>query len=64
MAWLPAGNKAGLLAGNFMTNTVGSSEFTMPEYITSRLTCVALPLLYSWVTANCKLTIYAFVITF
>jgi hypothetical protein len=36
MAWLPAGNKAGLLAGNFMTNTVGST----------------LPLLYSWITAN------------
>jgi MFS family permease len=36
MAWLPADNKAGLLAGNYLTNTVGSS----------------LPLLYSWITAN------------
>lgn len=36
MAWLPAGNRAGLLAGNYLTNTVGSS----------------LPLLYSWITAN------------
>ena len=36
MAWLPADNKAGLLAGNYMTNTVGAS----------------LPLLYSWITAN------------
>lgn len=36
MAWLPADNKAGLLAGNYMTSTVGAS----------------LPLLYSWITAN------------
>jgi hypothetical protein len=36
MAWLPADNKAGLLAGNYITNTVGAS----------------LPLLYSWITAN------------
>jgi MFS family permease len=36
MAWLPADNKAGLLAGNYLTFTVGSS----------------LPLLYSWITAN------------
>ena len=38
MAWLPAGNKAGLLIGNYLTNTVGA----------------ALPLNYSWVSANCK----------
>lgn len=36
LAWLPASNKAGLLVGNYMTNTVGAS----------------LPLLYSWITAN------------
>ncbi|ETN42385.1 uncharacterized protein HMPREF1541_01539 [Cyphellophora europaea CBS 101466] len=36
MAWLPADNNAGLLAGNYMTSTVGAS----------------LPLLYSWITAN------------
>lgn len=36
MAWLPADNQSGLLAGNYLTNTVGSS----------------LPLLYSWITAN------------
>ncbi|KAJ9637381.1 hypothetical protein H2204_004805 [Knufia peltigerae] len=36
MAWLPADNKPGLLAGNFLTNTVGAS----------------LPLMYSWITAN------------
>ncbi|KAK5051549.1 hypothetical protein LTR84_003201 [Exophiala bonariae] len=36
MAWLPPDNKPGLLAGNFMTNTVGST----------------LPMLYSWITAN------------
>lgn len=36
MAWLPADNKAGLLAGNYLTNTVGAT----------------LPLLYSWITAN------------
>ena len=38
MAWLPADNKAGLLVGNYLTNTVGAS----------------LPLLYSWIGANCK----------
>ena len=54
MAWLPADNKAGLLTGNFLTNTVGSSKLAMPIPITIKLTCVALPLLYSWVTANCK----------
>lgn len=36
MAWLPQDNKAGLLTGNYLTATVGSS----------------LPLLYSWITAN------------
>ncbi|OAG42372.1 hypothetical protein AYO21_03248 [Fonsecaea monophora] len=36
MAWLPPENKGGLLAGNFMTNTVGAT----------------LPLLYSWITSN------------
>lgn len=36
MAWLPADNKAGLLAGNFLTNTVGST----------------MPLFYSWSSAN------------
>jgi len=36
MAWLPADRKAGLLVGNYMTNTCGAS----------------LPLLYSWITAN------------
>ena len=54
MAWLPADNKAGLLAGNFLTNTVGSSKLTTPVPPTITLTFVALPLLYSWVTANCK----------
>ena len=54
MAWLPAGNKAGLLAGNFMTNTVGSSELATPIPTFIMLTCIALPLLYSWITANCK----------
>lgn len=38
MAWLPADNKSGLLAGVFLINTVGST----------------LPLLYSWVAANCE----------
>jgi hypothetical protein len=38
MAWLPANNKAGLLAGSFLTTTVGSS----------------LPLMYSWASGNCK----------
>ncbi|KAI1621236.1 major facilitator superfamily domain-containing protein [Exophiala viscosa] len=45
MAWLPANNKSGLLAGINLINTVGSNasanEFSL-----------ALPLLYSWVTAN------------
>ncbi|KAF2102537.1 MFS general substrate transporter [Rhizodiscina lignyota] len=36
MAWLPAGDKAGLLAGSFLINTVGAS----------------LPLLYSWSSGN------------
>ena len=36
MAWLPADNKAGLLAGNFLTNTVGAS----------------MPLFYSWAAGN------------
>ncbi|OQV09244.1 hypothetical protein CLAIMM_13385 [Cladophialophora immunda] len=36
MAWLPPTNKGGLLAGNFLTNTVGAT----------------LPLLYSWITSN------------
>ncbi|EXJ59209.1 hypothetical protein A1O7_06641 [Cladophialophora yegresii CBS 114405] len=36
MAWLPADQKAGLLAGNYLTNTVGAT----------------LPLLYSWITSN------------
>ncbi|KAJ5602277.1 hypothetical protein N7510_011811 [Penicillium lagena] len=36
MAWLPATNKAGLLVGNFLTNTVGST----------------MPMIYSWITAN------------
>jgi hypothetical protein len=40
MAWLPSDNKSGLLAGNYLTNTVGAS----------------LPLLYSWVGANCRLS--------
>jgi hypothetical protein len=26
MAWLPESNRAGLLAGNFLTNTVGGSK--------------------------------------
>jgi hypothetical protein len=30
VAWLPTDNKAGLLAGNFLTNTVGSSERILP----------------------------------
>jgi MFS family permease len=54
MAWLPAGNKGGLLTGNFLTNTVGSSELATPKLTPIKLTCVALPLLYSWITANCK----------
>jgi hypothetical protein len=37
MAWLPPDNKAGLLTGNYLTNTVGAS----------------LPLMYSWIGANC-----------
>lgn len=36
MAFLPAGNKAGKLIGNYLTNAIGS----------------ILPLLYSWVAAN------------
>ncbi|KIX95322.1 uncharacterized protein Z520_08839 [Fonsecaea multimorphosa CBS 102226] len=36
MAWLPPTDKGGLLAGNFMTNSVGAT----------------LPLLYSWITSN------------
>ncbi|KAK4950414.1 hypothetical protein LTR10_011395 [Elasticomyces elasticus] len=36
MAWLPPDNKAGLLVGNYLTNTVGST----------------LPLMYSWIGAN------------
>lgn len=36
MAWLPADNKSGLLAGSFLINTVGAS----------------LPLLYSWASGN------------
>lgn len=36
MAWLSATDKAGLLAGNYLTFTVGSS----------------LPLIYSWISAN------------
>ncbi|KAK5154397.1 hypothetical protein LTS14_006532 [Recurvomyces mirabilis] len=36
MAWLPPDNKAGLLIGNYLTNTVGAS----------------LPLMYSWIGAN------------
>ncbi|KAK5679081.1 hypothetical protein LTS10_008738 [Elasticomyces elasticus] len=36
MAFLPAGNKAGKLIGNYLTNAIGST----------------LPLLYSWVAAN------------
>lgn len=36
MAWLPPDNKAGLLAGNFLTNTVGAS----------------MPLFYSWAAGN------------
>ena len=58
MAWLPADNKGGLLTGNFLTNTVGSSKLAIPEPTTITLTCVALPLLYSWITANCKSEIH------
>lgn len=36
MAWLPADRKVGLLIGNYLTKTCGA----------------ALPLLYSWITAN------------
>jgi hypothetical protein len=59
MAWLPADNKAGLLAGNFLTNTVGASKsWTLKRIVHKVLvltSCLkALPLLYSWITSNCK----------
>lgn len=59
MAWLPADNRPGLLAGNFMTNTVGASKYFLFQH--SRLAFAkdfgtALPLLYSWITSNCKYT--------
>ena len=38
VAWLPTDNKAGLLAGNFLTNTVGSSERILPYLWRGRLT--------------------------
>lgn len=38
MAFLPAGNKAGLLAGNFLTYTVGSSESSYIKDVGDRLT--------------------------
>lgn len=38
MAWLPADNKAGLLAGSFLINTVGSSKFHATKQNYSRLT--------------------------
>jgi hypothetical protein len=33
MAWLPESNRAGLLAGNFLTNTVGASMCSEPTPI-------------------------------
>ena len=42
MAWLSSDNKAGLLVGNYLTNTVGAS----------------LPLMYSWIGANCEYTLH------
>lgn len=54
MSFLPADNKAGLLAGNFLTNTVGSSEYAVRDALHSADQEIALPMLYSWITANCQ----------
>ena len=58
MAWLPSGNRAGLLAGNFMTNSVGASKFSIFARTDSLFVHAdvvqALPLMYSWITSNCK----------
>ena len=61
MAWLPSDNKSGLLAGNYLTNTVGVSRLIAHLATGASLTPshriltqmqASLPLMYSWVTAN------------